>query len=529
MNGGADEDVTNVTGLGVADGTVLFLNGAASTNTLNYDAGGETPTITPGLLPGEVLITIPGAGIVDAINYQVINITDVGPLVITPGPAVDDQHRRGLPERQCDRRHLHRADRDSCRHRPASPPATSPRRSTGATRRRDPSAGTITQDASNPSIYYITGTHTFVDTGTFTVDNTVAFAGGTISVPIGGVPISFTFGPAGPTAGTPATATVTQGPLAVSAFPIVGTEGIAIPSAPIATFIDSGGADPIGDYSATIDVFDSLGNHVASVAAASITQNADAAQFTVVAPDLLLLEEGTYQVVVSVTDDGGADPITVSGASSAVIADAPLTAGAASRSSLQIPASPLAGYRRRQLHRRQSGRRPPHDFTATIDWGDGSPQQRRPSSLPAADPARSTSPATTPTPSPASTPSPPTSSTMAAKRPRSPRRSRSPISRVTGAVQQLHGHRGPGHRHDRAGNLQDAQHAGAHVANVTATLAYRRLGRHHADPRPSPWLFSRSAPIRPTGRADLRGPGQPHLRRGRHALPSISASPPPVA
>ena len=163
----------------------------------------------------------------------------------------------------------------------------------------DPSAGTITQDASNPSVYYITGTHTFVDTGVYVVDNTVAFAGGSITVPVNGVPITFSFGPAGPTAGTPATAVVTQGPLAVTAFPIVGTEGITIPSAPIATFIDAGGADPVGDYSATINVYDSLNNLVISVPAASIFQHADAAQYTVVAPDFSLPEEGTYQVEVA--------------------------------------------------------------------------------------------------------------------------------------------------------------------------------------------------------------------------------------
>ena len=82
-------------------------------------------------------------------------------------------------------------------------------------------------------------------------DNSVAFAGASITAPVNGVPITISFGPAGPTAGTPATATVTQGPLAVSAFPIVGTEGIAIPAGPIATFIDAGGADPFADYSAT--------------------------------------------------------------------------------------------------------------------------------------------------------------------------------------------------------------------------------------------------------------------------------------
>src|SRR5208337_894076 len=129
---------------------------------------------------------------------------------------------------------------------------------------------------------------------------------------------------------TDATATVTQGPLAVSAFPIVGTEGIAIPAGPIATFIDAGGADPAASYTATITVTTSAGTVVyAAVPAASITQNANAAQYTVNAPALTLPEEGTYQVLVAVTDSDGATPITAEAASPAVIADAALTAGAA--------------------------------------------------------------------------------------------------------------------------------------------------------------------------------------------------------
>ena len=104
---------------------------------------------------------------------------------------------------------------------------------------------------------------------------------------------------------------MTQGTLAVSAFPIVGTEGIAIPAAPIATFIDAGGVDR-RNYSATITVTNSAGIVVA-VPAASITQNGNAAQYTVNAPAFTLPEEGTYQVAVSVTDSGGATPITVDG------------------------------------------------------------------------------------------------------------------------------------------------------------------------------------------------------------------------
>ncbi len=367
---GTGNAITDVTGLGVADGTVLFLNGGAGFNTLNYDAGGEVPTITPGLLPGELLITIPGAGIVDAVNYQAINIFDVGPLVITPGPAATINTVEGFQ------------NVDSIVGTFTAPvlpfpgPPGFPAGDFTASidwgdPSPDPSAGVITQDASNPSIYYITGTHTFLENGTYTVDSTVAFAGGSYTVPVNGVPVTITFGPAGPTAGTPATATVTQGPLAVSTFPVVGTEGIAVAAAPIATFIDAGGVDPIADYSATIDIFNAGGTLVDTFPAASITQNANANQFTVNAPAFTLPEEGTYQVVVSVTDSGGTTPITVSGASHAVIADALLTAVPVALTpftGVALPSSTVVG-----SFTDANPTAPLSDFTDTIDWGDRSP------------------------------------------------------------------------------------------------------------------------------------------------------------
>ncbi len=372
FNGSAEPDITNVTGLGVADGTVLFLDGAESTNTLNYDAGGEVPTIIPGLLPGEVLIGIPGAGIVDALNYTQINIFDVGPLVITPGPAVSINTVEGFQ------------NVDSIVGTFTAPvlpfpgPPGFPAGDFTASidwgdPSPDPDAGTITQDASDPSVYYITGTHTFAENGTYTVANSVFFTGGSYTAPVNGVPVSISFGPAGPTPGTDATATVTQGPLVVSAFPIVGTEGIAIPAGPIATFIDAGGADAIGNYSASISIFDSGGNVVVGpLPAASITQNGKAAQFTVNAPSFTWIEEGTYQVVVSVTDSGGTTPIIVSGASQLVLADAPLTAGLEVLQSINTGVvNPffygLGNFNDANPNARQT------DFTGTIDWGDGSP------------------------------------------------------------------------------------------------------------------------------------------------------------
>ena len=221
-------------------------------------------------------------------------------------------------------------------------------------------------------MYYVTGTHTFAEQGTFTVANTVAFAGGTISFPVSGVPVTLTFGPSGPTPGTSATAAVTQGPLAVTAFPIVGTEGLPIAAAPIATFIDAGGADPVTDYSAQIIIVDSAGTTVLNTAAASITQNGNSAEYTVHAPAITLPEEGTYSVRVVVTDSDTPNPLTVAGWSTAVIADASLTAGAATlltpNTGIALPASTVVG----TFTDANTGA-PATDFRVSIDWGDGSP------------------------------------------------------------------------------------------------------------------------------------------------------------
>jgi hypothetical protein len=370
FNGSAEPDITNVTGVGVPLGTVLSLNGGASTNTLNYDAGGEIPTITPGLLPGELLISIPGFGTVDAINYQVINITGMSPVVITPGPAVTINTVEGFNYVNA----LVGTFTTSIPFFPGGPtglPASDFLASIdwGDLLPSDPGAGTITQDASNPSIYYVTGTHTYLENGTFTVGTTLGFTGGSFTATIGGVPITFTFGPSGPTPGAPATAAVTQGSLAVSAFPIVGTEGIPIGPIPIATFIDAGGAGPIGDYSATVAITAPDGTF--QTIAATVTQNGNANQYTVTVDKFTLPEEGTYQVTVLVTDSGGTTPISASGASLAVIADAPLAPGpdALLTGHTGIPTGSIV------IGSFTDGNTGSDrtDFTGTIDWGDGSP------------------------------------------------------------------------------------------------------------------------------------------------------------
>jgi Bacterial Ig-like domain len=371
LNTGAGDDTTSVQA--TSAGSTLTVNGGAGQNTLNYDAGGLTPTVSAGLLPGEVVISLDGHGTVDALNNQSIDITDVGPLTITPGPAVTINSVEGASDVDA----LVGTFTMPITPIIASPPGFPAGDFTASIDWGDPSpdpgAGTITQDASDPSIYYVTGTHTFADPGTYTVAiPAINFAGGTITDMVGGTSVSVTFGPAGPTAGTLATADVSDGDLAVSAFPVVGTEGLPIAAGPIATFIGAGAADPVGDYTATISIVNAAGATVVSVPAASITQIGTADQFTVNAPAFTLPDAGTYQVTVTVTDSAGPEPFSASGAALAVIAAAPLTAGdpiaLTPNTGVPLSTGTVVG-----TFTDADPTAPVSDFTATIDWGDGTP------------------------------------------------------------------------------------------------------------------------------------------------------------
>jgi large repetitive protein len=256
--GGSAADVTNVTGKGLADSTTLMLNGGGGTNTLNYDAGGLTPMVSSPSA-GVVLISLPGFGSVQATNYQSINITDLVAPVITAGPAVTINTVAGfqlvnaivgtftLP--------LPVNFPTPSFGFPASDFTATINWGDGTAAMPDTSAGTITQDASNPSVYDITGTHTFAAAGMYTIANTVDFSGGTLTFIVGGVPISITDGPAGPTPGNSATANVTASAIVAGTTPTAptATVGTLLPSTPLVTFTTPSSALPATAYSATIN------------------------------------------------------------------------------------------------------------------------------------------------------------------------------------------------------------------------------------------------------------------------------------
>jgi hypothetical protein len=359
---GPAADITNITGAGVPSGTTLTMTGGAGVDTLDYDADGLTPTITAGAAPGEVLITIPGAGTVDATGYENVDLTHVAPVVITPGATTPIHAVEGAPATTIVGKFTLPLAAIGITN-PAGLPAGD---FTALINWGDgsSSAGTITQDTSNPGLYYITGTHTYAASGAFTVSNTVSFTGATYSSTLNGATVSVTVAAAGPTAGTSASATVAAAALSAQGTTVTGTEGISLGSVLVATFMDSGTiASPAG-YTATINWGDGSSPTVAS--SITSTGTADGTLFSVFG-NHIYADEGSYPITVTITKTtSGATAVA---SSQAVIADATLTAGAAVALTPHTgtiigpavgsftDADPIA---------------PISDFTAIIYWGDGS-------------------------------------------------------------------------------------------------------------------------------------------------------------
>ena len=223
-----------------------------------------------------------------------------------------------------------------------------------------PTAGTIVQDASGA--FHVEGNHTYTSSGKFFPTITITEQDSPSTV----------MGTAKPTV------TISATPLLITAAPINAIEGIALPNAQnalngtvVATFTDSVQSDPITDYTATID----FGNGV--VTPGTIISSGGS-NFQVIAPSNPLItysEEGLYTFKVTVTDtDSNSGPGFFSAFSygTATVKDAPLTADPTQPVVSAFQGSPLVAV---QVSKFTDGNptAPLSDFSATIDWGDGSP------------------------------------------------------------------------------------------------------------------------------------------------------------
>src|SRR5262249_14687799 len=159
-------------------------------NTLRYDADGLNPTVSAGASPGEVIITLAGFGSTRARNYQQINIVNVAPLVIVPGAPRMIEGVEGEPLVDTPVATFTLPLPTALLVSSGEPSGFAASDFTATIDWGDPSpdaiAGTITQDATNPSLYFVSGTHTFRRPGTYTVAPAMAFAGATITGMVSG-------------------------------------------------------------------------------------------------------------------------------------------------------------------------------------------------------------------------------------------------------------------------------------------------------------------------------------------------------
>ncbi|MDE2477086.1 MAG: hypothetical protein KGO48_18665, partial [Alphaproteobacteria bacterium] len=197
------------------------------------------------------------------------------------------------------------------------------------------STGTVVANASGG--FGVIGTHGYADEGHYQVGLTLTDDGGS-------------------TAGVTGTATVADAALAATDAAISATEGTPI-TATVATFTDSNPNALAGDFTATINWGDG------SSSTGTVVANASGG-FGVIGTHGYA-DEGHYQVGLTITDDGGS---TAGVTGTAAVADAALVAtGAAISATEGTPDTATVVTFTDSNPNATAG-----DFTATINWGDGS-------------------------------------------------------------------------------------------------------------------------------------------------------------
>jgi hypothetical protein len=199
--------------------------------------------------------------------------------------------------------------------------------------------GTVSQPGGVGTAFVVTGSHTYVTTGTFTPNVDVSGDGGSLT-------ILDTVNVADP---------LTAGP----SFTIDTTEGVSTGTVEVGTFTDSNPTAPVSDFTASINWGDGT-----STATGTVSQPGGVGTAFVVTGSHTYAATGTFTPNVDVSGDGGSLTIldTVN------VAD-PLTAGP----SLTIDATEgtSTGSVEVGTFTDSNPTAPISDFTASINWGDG--------------------------------------------------------------------------------------------------------------------------------------------------------------
>ena len=205
------------------------------------------------------------------------------------------------------------------------------------------SFGTVTANSSGG--FNVTGTNTYAKPGSFPVMVVINDVGGS-------------------SATANSTAIVADAPLLTVPTAIAATEGRPLTNVPVATFTDAGGAGPVSDYTVTINWGDN-----SPLDTTTGTVNSANGNFTVTGSHTYA-EEGSFSVVVTISDEpNGTSRSVATVVDAATVADAPLSATpagpVAATAGTPLAVSPVATFTDADPNGIV------RDYTATIDWGDG--------------------------------------------------------------------------------------------------------------------------------------------------------------
>jgi streptogramin lyase len=213
------------------------------------------------------------------------------------------------------------------------------------------SSGEVLEDASGK--FYVSGSHTYVEEGTTT-------------------PIVVTIADSdGDTTTANSTADVAQAPLLATGVPVSATEGIVVRAGTlVATFIDTGGVHLPQEYAATINWGDG------TAADPAVIQFSSGNLQVVTAVPHTYKVPGNFTVLVTIQDLDPGNPRAIVGTAlagaTATVADARLTEVAVDPLPSQPKGTLLSGVTVGSFFDGNAFALPA-DFTAMIDWGDGSP------------------------------------------------------------------------------------------------------------------------------------------------------------
>lgn len=350
INTGSGGDTLSVTAAGMAATGSFVTNGAAGFDTLNVDANGNTAVVTPGVIQIGALQPI------NYTNYDAISITNAvnTPPVVT---ATAFPATAGIMANDVTAATFTDADGG-----PASLYTATIHWGDGTNR-----AGTILQDASTPSIFYVIGSHLYQTPGSKPLTVTVAdHGGGTSTTIIGGIPVTITSSPGVPVTSAPVPELVADASITVTGVNITATEAAPISATTtLATFTSSNPFATSANYTASIDWGD--GSPIQLGGITSIGTSPSGVTFSV-APTTphTYTKEGTYPVTVTITTAAGTAGIAHS---LAKVADGSIdvTGGTVTATAgTPIPTQQVATFVD------NGGAEPVNSYKIFINWGDGS-------------------------------------------------------------------------------------------------------------------------------------------------------------